>query len=412
MKAANRWLLFAAFLAALVHSPASPQAQPARRPAPPAPPAGTPTPPADASTPIDDDPSQPAGNPAVPAGDPALPAGDPASITDEPAPAGGVQAPASRTPAPWDRGVSAESRKAARALFLEGNRLMQTLLFARAAEKYVAALSKWKHPRFYYNLAAAQIGLGQEVEARESLEKALAHGAAPLGEAEFQEAQKKLQDVTRQLGRIRVICQTPGAEVTLDGTTLFTGPGIHEGWVKAKAHELTAKKTGYLSEARRVTVAAGKTEDIELKLVTLSQATDASRRWAAWKPWAVVAAGGAIAAAGGGLHALAARGFNAHDKEFLTLPCVTDPDPASPGCRKDEVPSHLNDQLTLARREQTAAVGAYIVGGSLIAAGIVLLYLNQPRTVEQRDGRSSGRGVAVAPAVSVDMLGMLVSVSH
>jgi hypothetical protein len=33
-----------------------------------------------------------------------------------------------------------------------------------------------------------------------------------------------------------------------------------------------------------VTVAAGELRDVELELVTLIQATDATRRWAAWKP--------------------------------------------------------------------------------------------------------------------------------
>jgi hypothetical protein len=96
----------------------------------------------------------------------------------------------------------------------------------------------------------------------------------------------------------------------------------------------------------------------------------------------------------------------------LIVPVVTDPDPASPGCTKDEVPTALNNQLTLARREQAAAVGAYIVGGSLIAAGVVLLYLNQPRTAAQRDVGASARSVTVTPAVTADTLGILVRVSH
>ena len=291
--------------------------------------------------------------------------------------------------------------------------MMQTLLFARAAEKYVAALSKWKHPRFYYNLAAAQIGLGQEVEARESLEKALAHGAEPLGEAEFKEAQKKLQDVTHQLGRIRVTCQTPGAEVTLDGVTLFTGPGIHEGWVKAKAYELTAKKAGYLSEARRVTVSAGQIQDIELKLVTLGQATDASRRWAVWKPWAVVAGGGAIAAAGAVLHALAARNFNAYDDAFLQLSCASpSEEQPTPGCKRGQIPAALSDKLDLAKRQQSIAVGAYIAGGASLATGIVLLYVNRPRTMERRTDNHQTRNIVVSPVVSVDTLSITVRVGY
>jgi tetratricopeptide (TPR) repeat protein len=402
VKTANRWLLPGATIAGLICSHAPLRAQPA----------GAPDPADDRTTQVGGAPAQ-AGDTPTPAGGAPIPTGGAPIVTgDMPTPTGGAPIATGEPDQPWNRGVSAESRWTARERFLEGNRLFRIPLFAKAAEQYAVALGQWKHPAFYFNLALAQLNLGKEVEAHESLQHALAYGEAPLGAEQFREAQKQLQEVERQLGQIRVTCQTPGAEVTLDGVTLFIGPGSYRGWVKAKAHELTAKQAGYLSEARRVTVSSGQLQDIELKLITLSEATDISRRWAAWKPWAVIAAGGAIAATGGALHALSARNFNDYDEEFLGLSCVTDPDPASPGCTKDEVPSDLNDQLILARREQAIAVGGYIVGGSLIAAGVVLLYMNQPRMAEQRVGSPSARSVAVVPTVSRDLLGILVNVSH
>jgi len=314
---------------------------------------------------------------------------------------------------PWSQGVSAEERKVARKLFLEGNRLFRIPLFAKAAEQYMAALSKWKHPAFYFNLALAQLNLSKEIDARENLERALQHGEEPLGVEQYQEAQKQLKEVRRQLGQLRVICRTPGAEVTLDGVTLFIGPGSYQGWTKAKTHEITAKKAGYLSEARSVTVRSEGIQDVDLKLVTLSEATDASRRWATWKPWAVVAAGGSITAIGGGLHVLASRNFNDFDKEFLALPCVTtNKDLAVPGCPKDDIPSTLNDRLSLAKTQQTIAVGAYVVGGSLMVVGAVLLYLNRPQLIEQRATRLSAGSVSAIPVVSADLLGVLVKVGY
>jgi len=349
----------------------------------------------------------------------AQPANEPAQTDDDPDPTDGDSDSMNddsieidNADHPWSRGVSAEARRAARKLFLEGNRLFRTPLFAKAAEHYTAALRKWKHPAFHFNLALAQLNLGKEIEARENLERALMYGKEPLGEEQFREATKQLEEVKRQIGRIRVACQTAGAEVTLDGVTLFIGPGSHEGWVEAKTHELTAKKAGYLSEARRVTVKSGKVQDIELKLVTLTQATDASRRWAVWKPWAVVAAGGAIAAAGGGLHVLASRNFNQYDRKFLELDCVLHPSTEMPGCLPMQITPDLHDQLTFARREQSLAVGAYVVGGSAILAGAVLLYLNRPQTAEQRAGSPFAGDVALVPAVSDDSLGILVSISR
>jgi len=308
---------------------------------------------------------------------------------------------------PWNQGVTAESREAARALFLEGNRLFKIPLFARAAEKYTAALSQWKHPAFYFNLALAQLNLGEEVEAHESLELALKHGEEPLGAEQFEEAKKQLQEVEHQLGRIRVTCQTMGAEVTLDGAALFTGPGSYEGWSKAKPHELTAKRQGYLAEARRVTVSPGTLQDVDLKLVTLSEAADTGRRWTTWKPWVVVATGAAVAAAGGVIQTLSSRNFNTYDGQFLALPCAK-----THGCTDTEIGPGLTSRLSLAKHEQQIAVGGYIAGGSLIAAGVVLLYMNRPRLVEQGAIRPPSASVVVVPAVSPDTFGLLVSVIH
>jgi hypothetical protein len=312
---------------------------------------------------------------------------------------------------PWSQDVSAEDRRAARALLREGARLYMVPLYAKAAEQYVAALRKWKHPAIYYNLALTQRNLGKESDARENLEHALQYGEKGLGPKRFGEAQKQLAAVKRLLGRLRVTCKIPGAEVTLDGVTIFTGPGKYEGWVKAKSHEITAKKAGYLSEARRMTVASDQLQEVELKLITLEEAADASRHWAVWKPWAVVIAGGVIAAAGGGFHALASKDFNDYDDRFLQLDCVTSPDPQAPGCTKEQIGPDLNALLDRAKRRQVYAVGGYIAGGSLLAAGIVLLYMNRPRLAEEA-AISPSRTVAVVPMVSLDMLGISVSVSH
>jgi len=323
-----------------------------------------------------------------------------AQAVDEPNMAGGENMP-------WNKGVAEETRTAARAVFLEGNRLFKIPLFSQAVEKYTEALEKWKHPAFYFNLALAQLNLGQEVEARNNLELTLKYGEEPLGAEQFQEAKKQLQEVEGQLGRIRITCKTPGAEVTLDGVTLFTGPSSYEGWAKAQAHEITAKRQGYLAEARRVTVSPGKLQDVALKLVTLSEAADTGRRWAAWKPWAVVAAGAAVAAAGGVIQTQSSRNFNTYDDQFLALPCAK-----IHGCTDTEIGPDLTSRLALAKHEQQIAVGGYIAGGSVIAAGIVLLYMNRPRLVEQGATRPPSASVAVVPAVSPDTLGILVSVIH
>jgi hypothetical protein len=328
---------------------------------------------------------------AAPAPVHAQPAGEPLAVDDD--------------GKAWNRGVPVALRREARTLFLEGNRLFWIPLFARAAERYNAALRKWKHPAFYFNLALAELNLGHQVEAREHFAQAVQHGAEPLGSERFQEAMKQRQDLESQLGQIAITCETAGAEVTLDGTLLFTGPGRYEGWVQARPHEITAKKPDHLSEARRVVVAAGARTTLDLRLTTLSEAADRSRRWTTWKPWSVVASGAAIAAASGVVHTISARTFRSYDDEFAKLPCAM-----GNGCAEEELSPALRARLDRAELEQKIAIGGYIAGGAIVATGAVLLYMNRSRLSEDDTARSGA--IAIVPALSPSTIGILVTMSH
>ena len=267
-------------------------------------------------------------------------------------------------------------------------------------------------PRVLFQPGTRTDNLGKDVEARDNLERALRYGAEPLAdESRFREGQRQLRELEGQLGKVRITCQTPGAVVTLDGVALFTAPGSDTAWVMPKAHEITARRTDYLSESRQVTVAPGALEQLELKLITLEAAADANRRWASWKPWAVVGAGAAIAAGGGVFHLLASRNEDQYGREFLRLGCADTNDQATPGCQDGQIPPDLSDQLIRARRQQKVAIGSYIAGGSVVAVGVVLLALNRPRLAEQAPSSTSGRRVSVVPALSSEMLGVLVSIS-
>jgi hypothetical protein len=304
---------------------------------------------------------------------------------------------------PWNRGVALDTRIAARELFLEGNRLFKIPLFSQAVEKYTQAIAQWKHPAFYFNLALAEINLGQYLDAREDLERALEYGEPPLRTDRFREAQNQLVEVQRHLGRIRVSCPTPGAELTLDGAVLLTGPGEREVWVKTGAHEVAAKRPEYATQARRLTVAPGAREPVSLALRKLVE----DRPWATWKPWAVIGIGIGVAAGSGLVHTLSARNFSTYDSGFAKLDC------AAMGCTQAQIDMgapHLSARLSRARLEQDIAFGGYVAGGIALAGGVALLYINRPHLMEQEDRQSTG--VAIVPVVSTEMFGMAVTVSH
>jgi hypothetical protein len=148
-----------------------------------------------------------------------------------------------------------------------------------------------------------------------------------------------------------------------------------------------------------VAVAPGAQEAVELSLRKLVE----DRPWATWKPWAVVGAGVAVAAASGVVHGLSEHDFSSFDSGFAKLPC------AAMGCKQDQIDSQLNARLNRARLEQRIAVGGYLAGGALIAAGAVLVYMNRPHLMEREDANPGG-GVSVVPVVSSDMLGVAVTV--
>jgi len=133
------------------------------------------------------------------------------------------------------------------------------------------------------------------------------------------------------------------------------------------------------------------------------------RRWPAWRPWVAVGAGGAITAVSGILHGVARENFQAYDSNFLKLACWASPESRFPGCTSGEIGPQLNARLALARKQQTIALGGYVTGGSLLAAGVVLLYLNRPHSVEQGAARSFALDVTVTPMASTELFGILAS---
>jgi hypothetical protein len=207
-----------------------------------------------------------------------------------------------------------------------------------------------------------------------------------------------------QLAWIEVICHEPGADVTLDGKPLFTGPDVYKGLVRPGAHQLVAAKSGYLTESEAVVVSPGERRRVEIALVTLDQASDSSRRWATWKPWAVVGGGAALVIGGGVLHWRAAADYRAFDDEFVQLPCVTMPDPTEPGCPPGDVPADIEAPLNRADWERRLAMASYVAGGAAMATGLALMYFNRPRLAEGQAGRSAN--LAISPLVTPHGAGM------
>lgn len=295
---------------------------------------------------------------------------------------------------PWAESVSAEDRSKAEALFKEGNDLLRESLFPQAVKKYREALEHWDHPGIHFNLALALLNLEQPIAVYRSLEKAMQYGEGPLGAEKLERARRYFELVSEQLGTVELTVQEPDARVTLDGKLVFTGPGIYRDLVLVGEHQVIASKRGYVDVKRDVLIEPGEVEHLDLVMYTVKQMTGSRRRWAAWKPWAVVGAGALVLAAGGALHAQSSSSFQDHDQKFEES-C---PD----GCT-DAGNRTLADQRASAERMQQIAVTSYLIGGTVAATGLVLVFVNRPEFY-RRDLEHPGalRALAFLPVVTPD----------
>ena len=276
---------------------------------------------------------------------------------------------------PWAVGVSDADQKAALALFADGNNLIHDALFVKAADKYREALTHWKHPAIYYNLALALVNLDKPVEMYDALEKAMAYGSAPLDEDKFERAKGYMHLVEGQLAHVELTCDQPGAKVFLDGEELFTAPGQYKGLVIVGEHTVLAKGDGFSPTQVSQKLAPRETMRLNVKLFTDEQLTREKRRMPVWVPYATAGAGVVFAGVGAIMASQASNDMKTYDQ--LIAQCAqTD---MTHGCSQAQM-SIYADKKSSAESKQTLATAGFAVGGVALAAGIVLYVLNRPES--------------------------------
>ena len=295
--------------------------------------------------------------------------------------AGGASPPASgaadTVSRPWARGVSPERQEQALRLFTEGNALFEDSRHAGALAKYREALKVWDHPAIRYNAAVALIHLDQPLAAYENLELALRHGEAAIGAENHQQALTYRKLLVGQLAELKVACADRGADVTLDGQALFVAPGEASRRLLPGTHQLVARKPGFLPETRAVSLLPGRPSVETLTLQEIrSPSTKTVRRWPVWRPWAVVGGGAALALIGVPVILDARSNVDAYDREVTN--CAN---AGILGCPPGKLPATAYDARDRGRVENIIALSLFAVGGAVVASGIALVVINQPRVV-------------------------------
>ncbi|HTL38883.1 MAG TPA: hypothetical protein VL326_37385 [Kofleriaceae bacterium] len=281
--------------------------------------------------------------------------------------------PAPASERPWAAGVSESEQALALDLYTEGNAEFAESRFPQALAKYREALAHWDHPAIHFNMAVCLINLDQLLEAKQHLEKSLAFDAPGIGADAYAQALTYRKLLDGQLAFIKVSCRDPGADVRLDGRTIFIGPGTSDQVVLPGEHQIVATKPGLLTVSKTLVLVAGRHTTHDIRLVEVTSVTRQERRWPAWKPWAVLGGGVALAVLGG-----------------LAQYASASPRDASTDTMGDWESSR-----------QAIAITLWGVGGAAAIAGVVGVILNIPRTTVST--------LPVTPAVTPSDGGAVVS---
>lgn len=309
-----------------------------------------------------------------------------------------ARADAQATSAPWREGVAPADQETATALFQEALTLQRQWLLPDAAARYEQALARWDHPKIRFYLGRTQEKMGDLVAAYENLRLALRWGLDAFPPADARMAREMLRRLEAGLSRVEVRCDEPGAEVFVDGKPWFVGPGSKQAMLRPGEHAIIARKAGFFTVTRSISLAPGKQATV---VIGLSPETVVRGRLEGWQPWqtlALAGTGAALALAGGVLEGQAARHYAEYEQRFRAV-CQD-----RSLCYPHQKDPHMPGKLRRASWENRGAIAAFSLAGVALVAGAVLGRLDQPRP--HRNDDTGSVDIEIAPLLTADGAGM------
>lgn len=272
-------------------------------------------------------------------------------------------------------------------VFKRGNALYMGGRYGEALAAYEIAVAIYDHPRIRLQIARTlALDLLKPRQAFPHLRSIMTelHRLEP----DEQRRARRLRSVLLgQLGFVRVVCQTPGADVSLDGVPVGCGRQAHV--VTAGKHQLVGKKAGHLPTTARVFVEPSKETRVRVRLTALADATEKRRRWAVWKPLVVVGGGALLGVAGFSLFRRSATNY-ARFRARVETECGPEL------CTPTRETLAIEDRAILQNR--IAAVVS-VAAGLAMTGGLVLLYANRQRAVLMERSTRTEATVSFAPTL-------------
>lgn len=160
----------------------------------------------------------------------------------------------------------APERQQAREHFERGIELASQRDFEGALSQFEAAYAASPHFAVLYNIAQAQIELGQPLRAVKALERYLAEGAGWIPPEREQAALAQIAEQRAQLGEVEVAVNVTGARVSVDEKDVGLAPLAGPLLLEAGTHAVRAQAPGHLEVTRQITVVRREHTKLELLL--------------------------------------------------------------------------------------------------------------------------------------------------
>jgi hypothetical protein len=143
---------------------------------------------------------------------------------------------AQATPSP----ASPDEKARAQVLLKEGAKLYEKGALAPALEKFNQAYAEYPSPKLLFNIGQASRDLGRLAEAMSAFERFLTEATDAPADMTT-EAKKSVAELEGKLGKLRIQCAKPGAEVSVDGKLVGLAPIAELIWVMPGSHQVTAR---------------------------------------------------------------------------------------------------------------------------------------------------------------------------
>lgn len=263
----------------------------------------------------------------------------------------------------------------------------RSLDFTSAAATYRSALAEWQRANLALQAGESMKFTDDLVGAYWQFEYAARCGrhdvrkADPrfLSRGDLERARSQLKRLRAKLGEIMVVCPQEGVAIMLDGRQWLYCPGVRREMLLVGRYRIQSEKPNHVAIDQSMTLAGG--ERATLRSELMSEADAYYTRFRSWQPWAVIGTGATFGLLGAGLQWRAYRNVADHDSQLGDL-CE------EPCSATEQENKGLPTLLERAERYQNYAASSFVLGGAVLATGLVLLFLNQKRLTHPEAGKT------------------------